>query len=180
MPVFLLIANPIATAQLDVAVDAASKLGQAGIVVILLFIVIALGLAIRSLFSAHQANTTAVIEALTENTKALESHTRALEANERASVANRSAIAELKLLLRNDTVKEAGVVRWAFWRTFKEQAAEVNTAKEKNVEAAEQHERAINNLQSERSAASDQHEELRLAVREAIRRLNRGRRNNAT
>lgn len=89
----------VAQAQIETIVDSASKLGQAGIVVILLFFVIALGLAIRSLFTAHQANTKATIEALTANTKAMESHTRALEANERVSSATRETVGQLKSLL---------------------------------------------------------------------------------
>lgn len=85
--------------QLETMVDAASKLGQAGSLVILAFAVIAMGFAIRSLFNSHQENMRAMIVALTENTKAMEAHTRALEANERSSDSNREAIAQMKMVM---------------------------------------------------------------------------------
>lgn len=91
----------VVLAQLDTIVDSASKLGQAGVVVILLFFVITLGFALRSLFNAHHQNTVSVITAITENTKVMEAHTRQLEANAVLAQANREAVTQMRLVIES-------------------------------------------------------------------------------
>lgn len=77
-------------------VDAATKLAQGGVVVILLTFIIGMAFAMRYMFRIIIELSQKAYTTVESATRAIESHTRAVEANARASEANSSALESLK------------------------------------------------------------------------------------
>lgn len=76
---------------MDSVIESAVRLGQAGVVPILVLFIFGMAYAMKTMFrhliSVHERS----LQAITENTKMLEGHTRAIEASTRASEANRAS-----------------------------------------------------------------------------------------
>jgi hypothetical protein len=94
---------PVAYAQLDVIIDQATKLRDAGLIAMLVVVIIVLCWVIVRLYRNFTEPLEKIAKeatiAIVASTKATEAHTRALEANEHASLANKEALTAIKTLL---------------------------------------------------------------------------------
>jgi len=81
---------------MEAIVDAAAKLAQGGVVLILVFLLMATGWACKVLFAAYVELSTRAVAATEAQTRVIETHTRALEATVRASDANKVSTDQLR------------------------------------------------------------------------------------
>lgn len=85
--------------MLEAILEVAKQLSQGGIILVLVFLLLALLYACKVLFESYKEITLRAIAAIEAQTVAIETQTRAIEANARSSDANRAAIDGVKEVL---------------------------------------------------------------------------------